>query len=511
MNAYPRFGIGEEELGTMVSAALLAGILAVFIAAGLTPLVRRVALSVGAVDVPGGRKIHVAATPRLGGVAIVVAYCAALVSVVSVGLMKHLVWDWPALWVFLGAGLMVATTGAFDDFRPLGARRKLLVHCAVATLAWVGGARVATTIFIPGIGAVVIGEWLSYVATVIWIVAFINAMNLIDGLDGLAGGVAFFATVTNLVVALITGNALAAVLNAALGGAVLGFLFYNFNPATIFMGDTGSMFLGYALGAAALMTGRQKESTVVSLLVPVIALGLPFTDTLLATLRRVLARRSIFAADREHLHHRLLDLGLTHRRAVLILYGCTLLLCIAAVGAALGRSWQVGAAMIGAVLTLVGITRFAGYFEVIVLRRQQRSRLLCAPADVLRKGLPAVVLTTQTASSALMVWAALERLLANGHFVYAEYSPQGEGPVWKWESHDHVRRDGKLHESTFPVRLFPGAPEGTLRFGCISEEPDLPPQVEILLQVITDVVEAALTRVHIAAPSSMVRVVVSSS
>src|SRR6185369_2784512 len=165
------------------------------------------------------------------------------------------------------------------------------------------------------------------------------------------------ACLTNLIVALVDGNALAATINAALGAAVLGFLFYNFNPATIFMGDTGSMFLGFALGSAALLSGRQKESTLVSLLVPIVALGLPLTDTLLAMARRFLARRSIFSADREHLNHRLLDLGLTHRRTVLVLYGCSVMLCLAAVAAAFGKDWQVGAALVGAVLTLMGMTK----------------------------------------------------------------------------------------------------------------------------------------------------------
>jgi UDP-GlcNAc:undecaprenyl-phosphate GlcNAc-1-phosphate transferase len=491
-------------------AGLFAGIAAILIAAMLTPIVRRFAVAVGAVDVPGGRRIHVTATPRLGGVAIVVAYLTAVLATLSAWAVQNHADGWKPLGAFLGAGILIALAGALDDIRALGAKKKLFVQCVAASIAWAGGVRIVSTLAVPGFGHVEIGTPLSYVATLVWIVAFINAINLIDGLDGLAGGVAFFAAVTNLVVAVVTGNWLAAILNAALGGAVLGFLFYNFNPATIFMGDTGSMFLGYALGAAALMSGGQKESTVVSLLVPVIALGVPFTDTLLATVRRVLAKRSIFAADREHLHHRLLDLGLTHRRVVLILYACSLLLCVAALAAALGRSWQVGAAITGAVLTLVGVTRFAGYFEVMLLRRQQRSAALAASADALRRSLPSMVLKTETASSAAMVWAALERLLASGHFAYAEYCPVGEGPVWKWEqSRQRERREGKLVESSFPIRVYPGANEGALRFGCLSEEADLPPQTEVLLQVVADVVEAALVRVHVDSPKVMVRAVAS--
>jgi UDP-GlcNAc:undecaprenyl-phosphate GlcNAc-1-phosphate transferase len=492
-----------------MKAGLIAGIVAMVIAALLTPVVRRVALAVGAVDAPGGRRVHAVVTPRLGGVAIVVAYLFAVVACVASGLLREAVWDWPALWVFLGAGALIALAGVVDDVRELGAKRKLFIQSVVASLAWVGGARIETSVFLPGIGPVVIGPELSYILTLIWIVAFINAINLIDGLDGLAGGVVFFATVTNLVVALTTGNTLAAVLNAALSGAVLGFLFYNFNPATIFMGDTGSMFLGYCLGTAALMSGRQKESTVASLLVPVIALGLPITDTLLAMLRRVAAKRSVFAADRQHLHHRLLNLGLTHRRAVLIMYACSIVLCMAALAAALGRNWQVGAAITGAVVTLIGAVRFAGYFEVLLHKRQQRANLLRGPTDVLRRAVPPLIVNAESASSVTEVWAALERVLEAGQFIYAEYRPSKEQPLWRWEQKPERSLGGHhLTEAEFSVRVFPGASGGAIRFGCSAEDADeLPPQIQVLLQMVVDCVERALVRIHTRAPSALVHVV----
>lgn len=491
-------------------AGLVAALIAIFAAALLTPVVRRFARAVGAVDAPGGRRVHVAAIPRLGGVAIVVAYVAALLVCLALGLLRGHVWNWTSVWAFLGAGLLIAAAGAFDDVRSLGAKRKLAIQCLAATAAWFGGARIASTVFVPGLGPMFIGDLASYALTVVWILAFINAINIVDGLDGLAGGVVFFATVTNVVVAVVTDNVLAAVLNAALGGAVLGFLFYNFNPATIFMGDTGSMFLGYALGTAALMSGRQKESTLVSLLVPVIALGLPIADTLLAMVRRVVARRSIFSADREHLHHRLLDLGLTHRRAVLILYGCTLLLCVAAIAAALGRDWQVGAAIAGAVLTLVGITRFAGYFELILMQRGQRQQLFAGPMSSLRRSLPELIIELRGASSDAQVWAALERLLVPGQFAFAEYCPASEQALWRWEpTPSGLRQEGTVREAAFDVRPFPGAPGATLRFGCICEGNELPLQLEVLLQMVADAVEAALVRVHARAPASMVRAVAS--
>jgi len=508
VNAPRLRGIGPGTV-TFMTGGLLSGLIAIIVAALLTPVVRRIAGDIGAVDAPGGRHVHAGATPRLGGVAIVVAYFAAISTCLATGWLHGTSWQSRALGGFLGAGLLVAFAGMVDDIKAIGAKRKLFAQCLAATIAWYFGVRIDPSIFIPGFGMLHIGEPLSYIATLGWILAFINAINLIDGLDGLAGGVVFFATVTNLVVAIVTGNAFAAVLNAALGGAVLGFLFYNFNPATIFMGDTGSMFLGYALGSAALMTGQQKESTLVSLLVPVIALGLPLTDTLLAMGRRLLARRSIFSADRGHLHHRLLDLGLTHRRAVLILYGCTVLLCLAALGASVGKDWQVGLAITGAVLTLIGVIRFAGYFELALLRRQQRAHLLSGPADALRRSIPPLIVNAKDAANAASVWAALEGVLDAGPFVYAEYRPtHGEAPLWKWQQSSRSRRtEGKLNESDFAIRVFPGAKEGTLKFACLSDEADLPPHVEILLQLIADAVEGALVRINVQTPSVLVRAV----
>jgi UDP-GlcNAc:undecaprenyl-phosphate GlcNAc-1-phosphate transferase len=492
-----------------MAGGLLAGLIATIVAALLTPFVRRIARDIGAVDAPGGRHVHAGATPRLGGVAIFLAYFVAVLTCLSTGLLKGNVWQSRGLTGFLIAGLLIALAGMIDDLRALGAKRKLLVQCLAVTIAWFFGVRIDPSVFVPGIGMVHIGEPLSYLATLCWTLAFINAINLIDGLDGLAGGVVFFATVTNLTVAIVTGNVFAAVLNAALGGAVLGFLFYNFNPATIFMGDTGSMFLGYALGSAALMSGQQKESTLVSLLVPVIALGLPLADTLLAMVRRILARRSIFSADRGHLHHRLLDLGLTHRRAVLILYGCSILLCLAALGAAVGKDWQVGLAITGAVVTLFGVIRFAGYFELALLRTQQRALLLSGPAEALRRSLPPLIINTRNASSPAGVWAELESLLDAGPFVYAEYrQTPGEQPVWSWQTSTRSRRkEGKLSESEFAIRAFPGAKEGVLRFECLCDESPMPPQIEMMLQLIADTVESALVQINVETPSILVRAV----
>jgi UDP-GlcNAc:undecaprenyl-phosphate GlcNAc-1-phosphate transferase len=405
---------------------------------------------------------------------------------------------------FLAGSVVVTVVGVLDDVRGLGAKAKLAAQVGAATIAWLSGARIST-FDLPGLGHVELPLMLSYAASVFWIVAFVNAINLIDGLDGLAGGLAFFAAITNLVVAVITDNALAAAVNAALGGAVLGFLFYNFNPATIFMGDTGSMFLGFVLGGAALLTGRQKESTLVSLLVPVIALGLPVMDTILAMLRRALARRSIFAADREHIHHRLLDLGLTHRRAVLILYGCTVLLCAAAVGVAIGKDWEVGAALVGAVLTLLGIARFAGYFEWQLQRRGERAPLVFGAAAELRRALPALVVNLTTARNVAGVWARMEEFAAAGKLEAVEYTAHGEvRPLWQWRRVDDAGPAAVVSYEV-PVRFFPGAEPGRLLFRVAADADDVVPQTQALLQVAADVLETALTRVNADQPAGLIR------
>jgi UDP-GlcNAc:undecaprenyl-phosphate/decaprenyl-phosphate GlcNAc-1-phosphate transferase len=228
--------------------------------------------------------------------------------------------------LFVG-GLVIALLGVYDDLRGAGAGRKFLVQFAVAGFLYALGYRIDEL-------ANPFGEpfqlgWVSLPFTAFWIVGVINAMNLVDGLDGLAGGVALVAVLTTFLISLQRVHPLMMLFSGALAGAILGFLFYNFNPATIFMGDTGSMFLGFVLATTSIQTS-QKSSTAVAVLIPAIALGLPIMDTLLAMGRRALRGRPMFQADKEHIHHRLLARGLTHRQAVLVLYGFCVLLGAAA-------------------------------------------------------------------------------------------------------------------------------------------------------------------------------------
>ncbi|MBK8995837.1 MAG: undecaprenyl/decaprenyl-phosphate alpha-N-acetylglucosaminyl 1-phosphate transferase [Myxococcales bacterium] len=288
-------------------------LVAMVVGAVLTPLVRLVALRLGAVAVPGGRHVHRAPVPRLGGISIAVALCAPLVALFLVDSTVAMGFRHAAR---LLVGMVIGATalcvvGVIDDTKGVRAPVKLGVQVAAAVVAYYSGFRIEA-VHLPVGGALSMGVF-ALPITVLW-VGITNAVNLIDGLDGLAAGVVFFAAVTNFVVAYISDSIFVAVLMAAMMGSLIGFLFYNFNPARIFMGDSGSYFLGFVLATSSLAGASQKTSTTVSLLVPVVALGVPIFDTLFSMVRRVLERRPVFSPDRGHIHHRLLDLGITHRR-----------------------------------------------------------------------------------------------------------------------------------------------------------------------------------------------------
>jgi UDP-GlcNAc:undecaprenyl-phosphate GlcNAc-1-phosphate transferase len=332
--------------------------------------------------------------------------------------------------------------------------------------------------------------------TVLWIVGIINAINLIDGLDGLAAGVVFCAGITNLVVAHVAGQIFVGAIMAAMLGAVLGFLFYNFNPARIFMGDSGSYFLGYVLGTTSLAGGAQKASTAVSLLVPIVAMGLPIFDTLFAIVRRFLERRPIFSPDRGHIHHRLLDMGITHRRAVLILYGISVVFTIAAIGVSLGHSWEAGVAILVASIVMLGFVRFVGYFDYLHKKGRQGARLRSRHAELLRFLLPEVPHLFSAAENEQGVWDALRAVVERGHLRYAELIvPGADQPAMRWTNDDGTDPIGhELVRASYPIGREDLA-RADLRFGWHSDYGDVSPQSEVLLQVIVDVVETSLRRV----------------
>jgi UDP-GlcNAc:undecaprenyl-phosphate GlcNAc-1-phosphate transferase len=287
----------------------------------LTPVVKNVALKVGAVADPVARSVHTKPTPHLGGLAIYLSF--ALTVLIASG--------WPDAQTLriLGCGLLVVAFGATDDFRNLSPRTKLLGQIMMASLLVGLGVRIHFITNPFGDGVLFLGDW-SYPLSVLWVVAVMNVINLADGLDGLAAGISTIAALAALFVATRMGFEVVIILTAALAGSALGFLPHNFNPAKIFMGDAGAMFLGFTLAAVS-MQGALKQTTAVALLVPIVALGLPITDTALSIYRRLRAGRPVGQADKGHIHHRLLALGFSQRQAVLVMWAVTAWLGLSAV------------------------------------------------------------------------------------------------------------------------------------------------------------------------------------
>ncbi|GLI08679.1 undecaprenyl-phosphate alpha-N-acetylglucosaminyl 1-phosphate transferase [Paenibacillus tyrfis] len=287
---------------------------ALLIALLMTPLVKRFAFWVGAVDAPNHRKVHSRIMPRLGGLAIFIAFIAAYFVVSpAINTLKT-----DVVFGLLVGGAIVVLIGALDDRFDLSPKIKLLGQILAASVVVYSGAVIDLVNLPFGDGAVSL-TWLAVPLTIFWIVGVTNAINLIDGLDGLSAGVSGIATTTILVLALMMGNVTVALLCVVLLGSIAGFLFYNFHPAKIFMGDSGALFLGFCLATLSVL--GFKQATVVSLLVPIMILGVPLSDTFFAIMRRWVNNLPISAADKSHLHHCLLQLGFSHRTTVLIIYG----------------------------------------------------------------------------------------------------------------------------------------------------------------------------------------------
>jgi len=494
-------------------AFAVAFMVAAFASALLTPLVRRFAFYVGAVSVPGGRHVHRATIPRLGGLSIFVGFFIPVIGAYLVQSSVASVVREHALQTvgFLVGGSSVCLLGVLDDTRRVRALYKLYVQIGVAVLAYLCGFRI-DAVRIPFVGDLLMGVF-SLPVTVFWIVGIINAINLIDGLDGLAGGVVFFAGITNFAVAYLSGSILVAFVMASMLGAVLGFLLYNFNPARIFMGDSGSYFLGFILAVTSLVGSVQKESTAISILVPIIALGVPIFDTLFAMVRRFMERRPLFSPDRGHIHHRLLDMGITHRRAVLILYGVSITFTVAAIGIAIDRSWPAGLAILAASVVAIGLVRFVGYFEYLHGLRRQKARLRSRHTELLRYVMPELPTMFMEAQSEEDIWGVLRMIIRRADLYAIELLEPADCVTAARIRWGHALRSNAaagtggstavglqaIHEAELVSARYPIGREdvarATLKFIWKSEEGDVPPQSEVLLQVITDIVARELVRV----------------
>ncbi|HEX8910078.1 MAG TPA: WecB/TagA/CpsF family glycosyltransferase, partial [Anaeromyxobacteraceae bacterium] len=352
----------------------------------VTPAVTRIALACGAVDQPHARKVHRSVTPRLGGLGIVLSVVAA--SALGFLLLARTSEAGSALGgsdlLLLGvAGIATALLGIYDDLRGARARTKLVVQIAVSLMLYSGGFRLERVDLLLG-SPLDLGP-LSLPLTVLWIVGMSNAINLIDGLDGLAAGVGLAASVALFSIAAGVGDALVMLVAVALVGSLLGFLVYNAHPASVFMGDTGSLFLGTTLAALSI---RHTAGAAVPLGPLVIVFAIPIVDTFGAMARRALRGTPLFCADREHLHHRLLAAGLSQRKAVLLLWLAGALLAAAGVHAAWGIIPGAAAVATWGALGLLAVALLArpqGRSSILLLRRRRnRERLETVHAAALR-------------------------------------------------------------------------------------------------------------------------------
>jgi UDP-GlcNAc:undecaprenyl-phosphate GlcNAc-1-phosphate transferase len=313
----------------MVNYALFVFIfgISLFLSYLLTPFMINLAFKTGILSKPGKRKVHTRSVPFLGGLAIYIAFVIAILFAFYANQQFMIESFYKLDGLLIGATLIVIL-GLWDDIRNIGPVLKLLGQVAVALLLFAYGIRIEL-LTNPFSGVEIqLPLFLSMLFSVIWVVGLINAMNLIDGLDGLAAGITAIVCGSLVLVALFLGNYINTFLLLALAGSVLGFLRFNFYPAKIFMGDAGSMFLGFMLASVALLESQYKSATAVALLVPITALSIPIYDTLIAILRRLFQKGSIFKADKKHLHHRLLSTGLKQSEIVLFLYLVTLYLGI---------------------------------------------------------------------------------------------------------------------------------------------------------------------------------------
>ena len=331
----------------------------------LTPIVRDIFRSYGIVDKPDRRrKVHVYPIPRVGGIPIAIAYVVALYpfSTESRLLTEYL----PLAWKMIPAAGLIFAVGLTDDLIGLKPWQKLLGQIGAAGLAFWAGVRVA------GVAGFNPGElWWSLPLTLFWLVVCTNAFNLVDGLDGLAAGMGLVASLTMVVVALREPNMQLAYASVPLVGALLAFLCFNFNPATVFLGDSGSMLIGFLLGCYGAVSA-QKSATLVGMMVPLLAVSIPLLDVSLTILRRFLRNQPIFSADRGHIHHRLLERGLAPSRAVLVLY----LVCAAAAAFALLLTHPYAGRFYGPIILVICVVVWVGIRQLRYAEFGIASRLL---------------------------------------------------------------------------------------------------------------------------------------
>lgn len=427
----------------------------------LTPLVQWVCERYGWMDKPrDGRHVHERPVPRLGGVAIFSSMLVALAILPFIHnhLTRSLSTSQQQLLTIVLPATLALLLGVYDDFRGTNARFKFLTQASVGLLFYFLGGRIES-LSIPWVGTVALPSILGCALTVLWIIAITNAFNLIDGVDGLATGTALFASLVMLGVSVMLGHPVVTVMVVALCGALIGFLPYNFNPASIFLGDSGSLFIGFTLSALSVQ-GAQKASTAVAVVIPLIAFGLPVLDTGFSMVRRFISGRPLFDGDREHIHHKLLERGWSQRRVALVLYGvCALfgLLALCFVHDASMRMAGLFLLVIGvAVVFIVGSLRYHEVDEVRASMKRNFSerRLRVANNVHVRRASRSL----SQATTLDEIFGAVQQLLEAGEFVYANAQlgrcEKAQHNGWSleneeqtWETRRAEMRDGLINWS----------------------------------------------------------------
>lgn len=398
-------------------------LISLFASLFVTPIIRRLAQRFGWLDVPSDdRRVHAVPVPRLGGVAVFgsVMLALAVLPLLDNLVTRSLLGQWGGVVAVLASSTLVFLFGVYDDLTGASAKWKFVAQGVAAVLLYYLGGRVEA-VTIPFVGSFALPPVLGFGVTLVWVVGISNAFNLIDGLDGLATGASLFAALVMLGVSLVNGHTLVTVVSIALVGALIGFLRYNFNPASIFLGDSGALFIGFLLAALS-VTGTQKASTVVAVAIPLMAFALPVIDTGFTLARRFVSGKPLFEGDREHIHHKLLERGWSQRRVAFALYGVCAFFGLLAL---LFTSDGGGGKLTGLILLITGaaIILTAGrlrYHEVDEMRAGLKRNL------GERKIRAANHISVRRASQSLSkaeslgeVVAAVREVLELGEFVYA--------------------------------------------------------------------------------------------
>lgn len=396
-------------------------LIAIFASLGITPLIRRFCQRFKLLDVPhGDRRTHKTAVPRLGGVAI---YAAVVIALSTLPLVDNLLTQSlrthkHELLLTLIPATLVLLLGIYDDLRGTNATVKFIVLGLIAALFYWMGGRIEV-LNIPLVGSFHLPSTLGFVITVVWLVGISNAFNLIDGMDGLAAGAALFSSLVILVVSLGGGNSFMIVVALVLCGALAGFLRYNFDPASIFLGDSGALFVGFTLAALSVL-GTQKGTTAVAVITPILAFGLPVVDTGVTMARRLISGRPVFQGDSEHIHHMLLARGWSQRHVALVLYAVCAAFGLLATIFTKTSSPTTGFALFvisAAVVVGVGHLRYHEMDEIRagVKRNIGDRRVRVANNITVRRA----SLALSKASDLAEIIGAVGQVLACGEFVYA--------------------------------------------------------------------------------------------